>query len=121
MGKILLINPPFNIAKSNYDTSMAVGLLNMASYLDSRGVPVEIIDGVRQSNYHQRLKSEAPNCVFAAFSVMTMQVGQALKVSQIINSSRLNFNFSYGRVEKNIFKPKFPSQINRIPLSMPRP
>ncbi|KKT26579.1 MAG: Fe-S protein, radical SAM family [Parcubacteria group bacterium GW2011_GWA2_43_9b] len=86
MGKILLINPPFNIAKSNYDTSMAVGLLNMASYLDSRGVPVEIIDGVRQSNYHQRLKSEAPNCVFAAFSVMTMQVGQALKASQMIKT-----------------------------------
>ena len=84
MSKILLINPPFNIAKASYGTSLAVGLLNIASYLSSRGVPVEIIDCARQSNYLERLKSEVPNCDFAALAVMTMQVGQALKVSKLI-------------------------------------
>ncbi|MBU3901165.1 B12-binding domain-containing radical SAM protein, partial [Patescibacteria group bacterium] len=81
---VLLINPPFNIAKASYDTSVAVGLLNIASYLDSCGVPVEIIDGVRQSNYLERLNSQVRDCKFAALAVMTMQVGQALRVSQMI-------------------------------------
>ncbi len=84
MKKILLINPPFNISKENYDSSVSVGLLNIASYLDSRGAPVEIIDGARQANYLERLKAEARGCGWAALAVMTMQVGRALKISQII-------------------------------------
>ena len=82
--RIILINPSFNIAKANYDSSISVGLLSMASYLDSRGVALALIDGARESNYLERLKKEAPNCAWAAFSVMTMQVGQALKISQMI-------------------------------------
>lgn len=84
MKKILLINPPFNIAKSNYDSSVSVGLLSIASLLDSRGVEVEIIDGARQENYFERLKNEVSHCGWAAFSVMTLQTGQALKISRLI-------------------------------------
>lgn len=84
MNKVLLINPPFNIAKASYDTSLSVGLLNMASYLNGRGIAVEMIDGARQSNYTERLRKEVPKAGWAAFSVMTMQVGQALKMSKMI-------------------------------------
>ncbi|MDD2753546.1 MAG: radical SAM protein [Candidatus Portnoybacteria bacterium] len=84
MNKILLINPPFNIAKAVYDTSLSVGLLSMASYLKSKGVPMEILDGARQPNFLERLKTEVPKSGAAAFSVMTMQVGQALEISKII-------------------------------------
>lgn len=84
MPKVLLINPPFNIAKASYDTSLSVGLLSMASLLDSRGMAVEILDGARQANFEERLKAEVPNCLLAAFSVMTMQVGQALRISRLI-------------------------------------
>jgi len=48
MSKVLLINPPFNINKENYDSSISVGLLSIASYLDSHNIDVEIIDGIRQ-------------------------------------------------------------------------
>jgi len=84
MKKILLINPPFNISKANYDSSISVGLLSIASLLDSRGINVEIIDGARQANYLERLKNEVSHCDWAAFSVMTLQAGQALKISRII-------------------------------------
>ena len=103
MKKILLINPPFNIAKSNYDTSISVGLLNMASYLDKCGVPVEIIDGARQSNYLERLKSEAPSCGFAALTVMTMQVGQALRVSQMIKEINPDCKIIWGGPHPTFF------------------
>jgi len=103
MSKVLLINPPFNIAKSNYDTSVSVGLLNIASYLDSRGVSVEMIDGARQSNYLERLKSEIPNCNFAAFSVMTMQVGQALKISKLIKELNPNCKIIWGGAHPTFF------------------
>lgn len=87
MSKVLLINPPFNIAKESYDTSVSVGLLSLASFLDSRGVPVEMIDGARQSGYFEQIRSQALNCDWAAFSVMTMQVGQALNISQAIKKT----------------------------------
>ncbi|MBU2037145.1 cobalamin-dependent protein, partial [Patescibacteria group bacterium] len=103
MKKVLLINPPFNITKSNYDTSLSVGLLNIASYLDSRGVAVEIIDGARQSNYLERLKSEIPNCSLAALAVMTMQVGQALKVSQMIRELNPDCQIIWGGPHPTFF------------------
>jgi len=45
----------FNIAKENYDSSISVGLLSIATHLDSQGVKVEIVDGARQKNYWHHL------------------------------------------------------------------
>ncbi len=103
MPKVLLVNPPFNIAKANYDTSLSVGLLNMASYLDSRGVPVEIIDGVRQSDFEERLRSEVPKAGWAAFSVMTMQVGQALRASKMIKELNSDCRIIWGGPHPTFF------------------
>lgn len=84
MKKILLINPPFNIAKENYDSSISVGLLSVASYLDGRGVPVKILDGARQKNFLELLKKEAGNYDLIALSVMTTQIPRALEISRLI-------------------------------------
>jgi len=51
MSKVLLVNPIFNIPKENYDSSISVGLLCLASYLDRQGIKVKIIDGARQKGY----------------------------------------------------------------------
>jgi len=50
-NKVLLINPPFNIAKDNYDSSVSVGLLSIATYLNSKGVKVKILDGAREKKF----------------------------------------------------------------------
>lgn len=86
MPKVLLINPPFNIVKDNYDSSLSVGLLSIATYLASRGVPVEIIDGVRQKNYLDLLKEKVGSADYVALSVMTMQIPKALEVAKLIRS-----------------------------------
>ena len=64
MSKVLLINPPFNIAKENYDSSISVGLLSIATYLHSKGIGAEIIDGVRQMNYLDLIKEKASQAGF---------------------------------------------------------
>lgn len=84
MNKIILINPPFNIAKEKYDSSVSVGLLSIASYLDSQGVAVQMVDGARQDNYIDLIKQVAPDCSLAGISVMTTQIEGALEISRLI-------------------------------------
>jgi radical SAM superfamily enzyme YgiQ (UPF0313 family) len=84
MPKILLINPPFNIKKENYDSSISVGLLSIATYLDSVGIGVEIVDGVRQKNYLDLVKEKIKDCEYACLSVMTMQISRAFEVCRLI-------------------------------------
>jgi len=74
MEKILLINPPFNVSKDNYDSSISVGLLSIATYLDWKGEKVKIIDGVRQKDYLDIFKKEIEQAKMVCFSVMTMQI-----------------------------------------------
>jgi radical SAM superfamily enzyme YgiQ (UPF0313 family) len=84
MKKILIINPPFNITKENYDSSISVGLLSIATYLDYKGMFVQIIDGVRQKNYLDLIKKSAGGCDYAGISVMTTQIPNALAISRLI-------------------------------------
>ncbi|MDO8669434.1 MAG: radical SAM protein [Candidatus Buchananbacteria bacterium] len=84
MPKTLLINPPFNIAKENYDSSISVGLLSIASYLDGLGIDVEIIDGAREKDYLERIKNKIADCQYVGLSVMTTQIANALAISRLI-------------------------------------
>ncbi|MBU0627544.1 cobalamin-dependent protein, partial [Patescibacteria group bacterium] len=84
MKKVLLINPPFNIAKENYDSSVSVGLLSIITYLDYKGVPVQEVDGARQKNYVELIKETARECDYAGLSVMTTQIPNALAISKLI-------------------------------------
>jgi radical SAM superfamily enzyme YgiQ (UPF0313 family) len=101
--KILLINPPFNIAKENYDSSISVGLLSVASFLDSNGVVVEIVDGVRQKNYLELIKEKIKDCELAGLSVMTTQVGNALKISELIKEINPNCKIVWGGMHPTFF------------------
>ena len=78
MFRLLLINPPFNISKANYETSISVGLLSLASYLRQQDIKVKIIDGIRQKNYLELIQGELSETDLVGLSVMTMQVSSAL-------------------------------------------
>lgn len=84
MAKILLINPQFNIVKENYDSSVSVGLLSIASFLDSQGVDVKLIDCVRQKNYLEIIQKEIVDCEYAGLSVMTMQLPKTMEIARQI-------------------------------------
>ncbi|MFA6171550.1 MAG: radical SAM protein [Patescibacteria group bacterium] len=103
MNKIILINPPFNIAKDNYDSSVSVGLLSIATYLDSREYGVKIIDGVRQKNYFAEIEKLAPDCEYFGLSVMTMQIPEALKISQRIKELNPKAKIIWGGAHPTFF------------------
>jgi radical SAM superfamily enzyme YgiQ (UPF0313 family) len=103
MKKVLLINPPFNIVKENYDSSVSVGLLSIASYLDSKNVTVKIIDGARQADYQELIKQEALNYEIFGLSVMTTQIPGALNIGQQIRQLNLRGQIIWGGTHPTFF------------------
>jgi len=103
MNKVLLINPAFNIAKENYDSSISVGLLSIASYINKKGVAVEIIDGVRQEGYLQLIKEKIKDCDIAGVSVMTTQIANASKVCRIIREDNPSCKIIWGGPHPSFF------------------
>ncbi|MBI4836923.1 MAG: cobalamin B12-binding domain-containing protein [Candidatus Portnoybacteria bacterium] len=112
MPKILLINPSFNIVKANYDSSVSVGLLSIATYLNKRDVEVEIIDGARQKNYLDLIGEKVKNCDYAGLSVMTTQSPGALKISRLIRDANPGCRIIWGGTHPTFF----PEQTASHPL-----
>jgi len=112
MPRVLLINPPFNISKANYETSISVGLLSLASYLDQKGIGIKIIDGIRQKNYLELIQSELTEVDLVGLSVMTMQVSSALKISKLIKEFNPQIPIVWGGVHSTLF----PEQTVNHPL-----
>lgn len=110
--KVLLINPPFNISKANYQTSISVGLLCLASYLEKRGIKVKIIDAIRQKNYLPLIKGELAGTDLVGLSVMTMQVNSALKISKLIKDFNPDTPIVWGGIQPTLF----PEQVASHPL-----
>jgi len=103
MSKVLLINPQFNIPRANYDRSLSMGLLCIATYLDQRGIEVKIVDGARQSDYINLIKNELPNVDFAGISVMTTQLPSALAISKIIKKYNNKIPIIWGGFHPTLF------------------
>src|SRR4030042_1634435 len=101
--KVLLINPPFNIGKANYDDSVSVGLLSIATYLNSKGISVRIIDGVRQKDFLNLVKKEIIGCFCAGISVMTTQIPNALEVSRLIKEVHPQCQIVWGGTHPTFF------------------
>jgi len=103
MSKVVLINPPFNIAKANYDSSVSVGLLSIGSYLASRGAPVVLIDGARQVNYRELIDEAVGDKDLVGLSVMTTQIAEALAISQQIKNKKPACQIVWGGTHPTFF------------------
>lgn len=101
--KALLINPPFNITKENYDSSVSVGLLSIGTYLDRQGVKVKILDGAREKNFWFELEKEILDSDYVGLSVMTTQVPGALKISGIIRKLNPGCKIIWGGTHPTFF------------------
>ena len=101
--KILLVNPQFNISKDNYDSSVSVGLLCLASYLAQKKYLVKIIDGARQRNYQEIMEKEIPSSDIVGFSVMTTQVASALAMAERIRRLNQKAVIIFGGLHPTLF------------------
>ncbi len=101
--KIILINPPFNIVKENYDSSVSVGLLCIASYLRQKGIEVKMIDGARQKNYLELLDKEISDSDHIGLSVMTTQIPKALEISKYAKEKNKNIKVIWGGSHPTFF------------------
>lgn len=100
---ILLVNPPFNISKDNYDSSISVGLLCLASYLRAKGFSVKILDGARQKNYETLFEQAAREAEIVGFSVMTTQVASALTGAEKIRLLNPKAIIIFGGLHPTLF------------------
>ncbi|MBU2472778.1 cobalamin-dependent protein, partial [Patescibacteria group bacterium] len=100
---LVLINPAFNINKENYDSSISVGLLSIATYLDSQGIEVNIIDGVRQKDYLKLVEEKVKDCDYVGISVMTTQIPQALEVSRLVKEINHDCKIVWGGPHPSFF------------------
>lgn len=103
MFRLLLINPPFNISKENYDSSISVGLLCLASYLGQKGIGVKIVDCVRQKDHLNLINQELANVDLVGLSVMTTQIPSALEISKIIKDSNRDLPVIWGGLHPTFF------------------
>jgi len=103
MAKVLLINPPFNISKENYDSSISVGLLCLASYLSQKGIGVKIVDCVRQKDHLNLINQELANVDSVGLSVMTTQIPSALEISKIIKDFNRDLPVIWGGLHPTFF------------------
>ncbi|MBI3039340.1 cobalamin B12-binding domain-containing protein [bacterium] len=101
--KILLVNPPFNILREKYDSSVSVGLLCLGTYLHSKGVQVTIIDGARESDFLNKILSTVSDFRFVGLSVMTTQIPQAMKVSKRIREVHGKSTIIWGGAHPTFF------------------
>jgi radical SAM superfamily enzyme YgiQ (UPF0313 family) len=62
-----------------------------------------MVDGVRQENYLSLIKSKIGECGWAGISVMTTQVGSALKTSRIIRQISPNCKIIWGGIHPTFF------------------
>jgi len=117
MKKVLLINPLFNISKENYDSSISVGLLCLASYLDQKGIEVKIVDCVRQKDYINLINQELANADLVGLSVMTTQIPSALDISKIVKDSNRDLPVIWGGLHPTFF-PKDTAQHDLIDIAV---
>ena len=103
MSKVLLINPLFNISKENYDSSISVGLLCLASYLDQKEIKVKIVDCVRQKDHLNLIKQELTDTDLVGMSVMTTQIPSALEISKIVKDSSRDLPVIWGGLHPTFF------------------
>lgn len=103
MPKVLLINPPFNISKATYRTSIALGLLSLGSYLDKHGIEVKIIDCMRQENWQKELEEELPGAAVVGLTVKTTMVDAALRISRLARERNPKALIVWGGVHPTLF------------------
>ena len=101
-SKVLLINPEIpSLSKSASPLSLA--LLWIGSYLDQNGYKVKIVNVQDQENYLNTIKKEMKSSICVGITAMTVQVQNALKISDFIKENDSSIPIIWGGVHPYLF------------------
>jgi len=102
-NKILLLYPKFH--KVDFDAkSYPLGILTIGTLLEKQGYQVKLIDFLVEDNPLDILKKELDdNVLCVGISVMTPQISNALKISQMVRDADKNIPIVWGGIHSTLF------------------
>ncbi|MBI2671524.1 B12-binding domain-containing radical SAM protein [Candidatus Woesearchaeota archaeon] len=107
MGKeqceVLLVNPGFNQKSFQFYQNIPVDLLEIGSYLTSKGVKVKIADCSIREKYVDYIKELAKDVLLVGIGVMNAQIVSALEIMKAIRSVNPNVKFVWGGAHSTLY------------------
>lgn len=100
---VLLINPAFGQKGVKHPQNIPINLLELGSYLLSKGIKVKIIDCAVRDDYSELVKEASKEVILVGFGVMTTQINSALDLTRIIKEVNPSVKFVWGGVHPTLF------------------
>ncbi len=101
--EVLLINPGFNQKSFQFYQNIPVDLLELGSYMVSKGVKVKIADCSVREQYEDYIKELAKDAILVGMGVMNAQIVSALEITKIIRSVNPNAKFVWGGAHSTLY------------------
>jgi len=97
LTRVLLVNPPYSVV------SMNMGLLYIGSFLEEKGIDVEIFDYALWVDPITQLKLRLKDVDYVGISCMTAQVKGALKISKIVREYDSSLPLIWGGIHPTLY------------------
>lgn len=105
MGKVVIFRPPYVVegrSKESVSQFIYLGVLCIGASLRKAGYDVVLIDGQLHSDWRDRIRREAPGCVYFGISAMVSQVYGGVEGAKIVREIDRNIPIVWGGVHPSI-------------------
>ncbi len=102
-GFVTLIHPASSYDFSSIHTYPPYGVLSLASYLKAKGVKARIYDQRLERNLEDKLKDIVSTSVLIGFSVMTIHIKEALKLTELVKKLNPHAKIVWGGAHSSIY------------------
>ena len=111
MNKFILVYPRFPV-RDGPKFNVPLGPLHLGTYLESKGIDVELVDANIDDNYLDSLRHKATNALGVGISAMTAQLPNALSICKEIKKYFKALPIVFGGIHATLF----PRQTVQNPL-----
>lgn len=101
---VLLIRPfyiPLN--SKNYDLSLPLGLLSLATALENNGISVKIVDSMSEPDFLYKIESGLKEADFVGITAMTVQVKHGIEIAKFVKEKRYDLPIVWGGFHPTIY------------------
>lgn len=101
--EVLLINPGFNQKSFQFYQNIPVDLLELGSYLISKGVKVKVADCSIREKYDDYIRELSKDVLLVGIGVMNAQITSAFEIMNIIKSVNPKVKFVWGGAHSTLY------------------